>query len=145
MRAFALIFLPVAFSAGAQGVALSAAAPGLSLVLAMLVLLAGFVAAVLAAAKGRPGAGPATVRHVLAMRESRLQLACGFAAIGTAAALAIRAGSALIGRPLLPQAGWAAAVLLFALLFVIAWLVIGEAACTSRAIRRALMDERAAR
>lgn len=145
MRAFALIFLPAAFAAGAQGVALSQAAPGLAMVLALLLLLAGFVLAVLAAAKGRPGAGRSTVRHVLAMREGRLVLAGRFAAIGTAAALAVRAGTVMIGRPLWPEAGAAAAALTFALLFVVAWLVIGEAACTGRAIRRALIDERSPR
>lgn len=145
MRAFAMIFLPAAFSAGAQGVVLSALAPGLALMLAFILLLAGFVLAVLAAAKGRLGSGRATVCQVLAMREGRLVLACRFAAIGTAVALAVRAGTTVIGRPLLPETGVAAAMLLFALLFVIAWLVIGEVACTGRAIRRALLDERTRR
>lgn len=142
MRAFAMIFLPAALTAGMLVAALSSLAPALSGVLAMLMLLAGFVLAVRGAATGHLGPGQATVRHILAMREARLRNACRFAAIGTGAALAVGAGAAAIGAPLLPGAGAGAAALLFALLFVVAWLVIGEAACTGRAIRRALLGER---
>jgi hypothetical protein len=145
MRAFSVIFLPVSALAGAFCATLSGSLPVLSAALAVLMALAGFVLAVRAAAAGRFGAGRATVRHILAMREGRLRLACRFAAVGTAVSLAVRAGVALTGRPFLAEVGVAAAALLFALLFVIAWLVIGETACRNRTIRQALLDDRLSR
>ncbi|GEM_PF-4782791 len=145
MRAFSVIFLPVSALAGAFCAALSGSLPVLSAALAVLMALAGFILAVRAAAAGRFGAERVTVRHILEMREGRLRLAGRFAAIGTAVTLAIRAGVALTGRPFLAEAGAAAAVLLFALLFVIAWLVIGETACRNRTIRQAFLDDRLSR
>ncbi len=95
------------------------------------------MAAAPAAARKPPGrVGP--VIAVLAIRRHRGRHAAGFALLGAAGgAAAISAGGAAAA----PGLAASHLALSFAILFVAAWIIIGEAACSQEAIRRALLGE----
>lgn len=119
----------------------AASTPALGpLVLASLGFLAFAVAVSVAAAPPRPRARApreGSVLAILSIRRHRAGHAAGFALLGAAGgALALWIGGGALTDPTPGQA-----FLTIALLFVAAWLVIGEAACSQEAIRRALLRE----
>ena len=121
------------------------AAPSAPALAPLAVVSAGFLAFAVAvslaatppAGRGRSG-GDGPVLAVLSIRRHRWRHAAGFALAGAAGgAMALRlsgdgSATALTAGHLL---------LSVAVLFVAAWLIIGEAACSQEAIRRALLDE----
>lgn len=113
-------------------------APALAFVALLSLAFLAFALAVSAAARAALGAERGTVIAVLCLRRNRARQALGFAlagvAAGTAAVLAAGPAVLVAMRP-------GHAVLAFALAFVAAWLILGEAVCSQAAIRRALLRE----
>ncbi|WP_413873683.1 hypothetical protein [Albidovulum sp.] len=86
------------------------------------------------------------VLAMLAIRRHRWRHAAGFAlagAAGGAVALRLSGDGLAAGLTVGLTAGLTVGhlILSVAVLFVAAWLIIGEAACSQEAIRRALLDE----
>lgn len=107
------------------------------LAFAVSVSVAVSVAATPGARRGR-SSGDGPVLAVLSIRRHRWRHAAGFALAGSAGgAAALR----LSGDGLAAGLTAGHLVLSVAVLFVAAWLIIGETACSQEAIRRALLDE----
>ncbi len=112
------------------------------LAFAVAVSVAVSVAAAPRARRGRAGEGDGPVLATLSIRRHRRRHATGFAlagAAGGAAALRFSGDGLAAGLTLWPTA-WHL-LLSVVVLFVVAWLIIGETACSQEAIRRALLDE----
>lgn len=140
---FMCVFIPAGGLAVLLGVTAATStpdlAPALLLSFGFLAFTVGVSAAARAPARGHaPGQGE-RVLAILDLRRNRARYALAFALLALAAAglAAVLIGSAL---PLRISAGHAA--LTAVILFVAAWLTIGEAACSQAAIRRALLRER---
>jgi hypothetical protein len=79
---------------------------------------------------------------MLAIRRHRWRHATGFALAGAAGgAVALRLSGDGLAAGLTAGQTAGHLILSVAVLFVAAWLIIGEAACSQEAIRRALLDE----
>lgn len=111
------------------------------LAFAVAVSVAVSVATAPRARRGQDG-GDGPVLAMLSIRRHRRRHAMGFAlagAAGGAAALRLSGDGLAAGLTVWPTAGHL--LLSVAVLFVAAWLIIGETACSQEAIRRALLDE----
>ncbi len=146
IRLFVLAFLPGATSALLLGVLATASAPGFApAVLVSFGFLAFALAVGLAASPPglrRGGADRSVpVLALLAMRRNRCRYAFVFAVAAAGfAVLALRLVSAFgVEMPLATNAGHV--LLTLAVLFVAAWIQIGEAACSRGAVRRALLGD----
>ena len=146
IRLFVLTFLPGASAALLLGVLATASAPGLApAVLLSFGFLAFALAVGLAASPSGPGgAGPGAAGPVLALldlRRNRCRYAFVFAVAAAGfAVLALRLAAAFgFDLPLAVNAGHV--LLALAVLFVAAWIQIGEAACSKGAVRRALLGD----
>ncbi len=141
IRLFVLTFLPGASAALLLGVLATASAPGLApAVLLSFGFLAFALAVGLAASPSGPGgAGP--VLALLDLRRNRCRYAFVFAVAAAGfAVLALRLAAAFgFDLPLAVNAGHV--LLALAVLFVAAWIQIGEAACSKGAVRRALLGD----
>ncbi|MCB2134415.1 MAG: hypothetical protein KDE08_00480 [Rhodobacteraceae bacterium] len=146
-RVFAAIFLPLALLALALGVLAEFSAPGLAPLVYLAVGLAAFAFAADAAAAGKiPGVvsleKTPPIWRVLEMRKNRLWYAFVFAATGVGFAVV----APVVLRPLGLSApmifSFGQSVLMGLVLMTAAWVVIGEAACSKLAVRRALSTVR---
>lgn len=146
IRLFVLSFLPGASSALLLGILAMASAPGL----APAVLLSfGFLAFALAVGRAASPPGPrrgggdraGPVLALLELRRNRCRYAFVFAVTAAGfAVLALRLAAAFgAGLPVAANAGHL--LLALAVLFVAAWIQIGEAACSTGAVRRAFLGD----
>ncbi|WP_347313320.1 hypothetical protein [Defluviimonas sp. SAOS-178_SWC] len=147
IRLFVLTFLPGASSALLLGLLATASAPSLAPVVLLSFGFLAFALAVGFAAKPprprRDGSGRAgPVLALLELRRNRCRYAFVFAAAAAGfAALALRLALVLgIEVPFVVNTGHV--LLTLAVLFVSAWIQIGEAACSTGAVRRAFLGHR---
>lgn len=148
------VFLGVFVPGGALAVVLGLLAvirlPSYAFILLQGLVLMAFIVAVGAATAAVTGGhvrneGQGAVGRLLEFRRNRLRYAGLFALIAvgsTEVAIALLAYAG-VGTPELNGAG--AVLARFAVFFVVAWLLISEAAGTPEALRRALRGERAPR
>lgn len=140
VRLFLLWALPGQAAAAAIARLACESAP----VLAPAVFLSlGFLALALAVSAAvrpepRPATGHDAVLGVLLLRRNRGGYALGFALLGVGAGTGAMAAAGL-WDVLMPTPGHL--LLALALAYLSAWLLIGEAACSQAAIRRALLRE----
>jgi hypothetical protein len=101
----------------------------------------GFLAYLGAAARAAAGPGQAGVAGLLEMRRHRLRHTAGFALAATATQAALLTFAARMGTVSPGLFTPAALLALYALHLAAGWLVIGRAACTLAALRRAFAAE----
>ena len=142
-RVFLALFLPWACMAALTAAFARPSAPGLSPAIFLSIGFLAFVLAVdCAASVNIPGvmrldhAPP--IHRVLAMRKNRLWYAFAFAATAVAFAIAAPIALGLLGLFAPMEFSLGQSALLASILVSVAWVVIGEAACSQTAIRRAL-------
>lgn len=142
IRIFLFWLLPGQAAAAAVARLASASAPALAPAVLLSLGFLAFAAAVSAAARP-PRRSPAADREdavlaLLGLRRNRGRYAFVFALFGVGSGAAALAASGLWGD-MVPTPGHAALALALACLS--AWLILGEAACSQAAIRRALLSE----
>jgi hypothetical protein len=142
-RVFLMLFLPVASTATLLAVLAQYTAPALAPAMALSLGFLGFLFAVDGAASGKifgfmmlEHSPP--INRVLAMRKNRLWHAFSFSATGVAFLVLVPAGIKMLGMAPPLAMSFGHCLLVAAILVTSAWVVIGEAACSQTAIRRAL-------
>ncbi|MFZ1726665.1 MAG: hypothetical protein WBO29_04475 [Albidovulum sp.] len=142
-RVFLMLFLPWTSLALLTAVFARFSAPDLAPIIFLSIGFLAFVFAVDCAASGRiPGVmtleHTPPIRRVLEMRKNRLWYAFSFAATAVAFTVASPIALGFVGLAAPMTFAFGQSVLLASILVIAAWVVIGEAACSQTAIRRAL-------
>ncbi len=147
LRSFILYFLPGAFFAVLLGLLAMPSAPGLA---PTLLLSFGFLAYALAVGSATSPSGPfrsgsdraGPVLAILALRRNRCRYAFVFALAAAGFGAMAQQVAKAVGMPLPVVVNAGHLALTLAVLFIAAWVQIGEAACSQGAIRRALLGNR---